>query len=776
MSLIKTQIVKILSKFLKNVSSEQIDLSVFKGRCELSNVDLDEKIVSIVLGLPCWLTIEAAKCSKVRVDIPWMHIRSSPMIVTLCRVEVNIETSTYKSNSEVDQRTAKAATDALSLMSGAGGYGLPQKIVENARVIIDNLIVSYKSSLLKMRTEIPSFVSESCMPTGLDLPTDSISLSRVQNSKKGETLIFKRGYSPVMKLESFANDGSDRTLLKLIANTVEMYTIIKRQTDTGQLLGIKMSVKIGQFLTVVSSHQLKASLASIVEVMDLMFKSFQDTQSTMQSTPLPAVGFLYRSDDDRTNIIETGLKHKKSDKFSFGYNDIFETSFHLSLEKIDLHMISDELPKLEKILPDASVLLTIEDIKIDHYPCHRRGAPRPSRAESAEIAYHPFNQQRLKWSEQILVEERVSTHSLIEYSIYISVETIRIGNLVDGKLRSKTSINEAPVLETGSASFGAMPCLEVDFTYITTKAAMNAALKHNQNDGLVKYPQVPTLMINCSRQWKVYFCENSLQWITGFLMSSIPDQIFDLFTQWSILTEGVTQSSNFPYTCLKTQIFEIVFPNSVDNANESCLYLSFCGIELSNCLMRNKIPETVFVEVESEQFALWNISIHHTQLHYHQLQSNKDWLVWPCPVILTVRIPVFGSVSVPNAFGESIIEIKVSAYFVNDLERPQVPYSIIQSAEQYNSMIHLKGSGTKSGKREKRFHKNFVITLFLMSGESPKFLLRILSWSRCNSQSNDRYGNEAIRTRGSINRLCCSDLPQLQDNDRCQYSLLRVGI
>ena len=87
-SLIKNQIIKRLSKwerarerkadlrlllisdrFVKNLSSNQINLSTLKGEGELSSINLDEKALEEVTELPTWLKIQKATCGRVFIKV-----------------------------------------------------------------------------------------------------------------------------------------------------------------------------------------------------------------------------------------------------------------------------------------------------------------------------------------------------------------------------------------------------------------------------------------------------------------------------------------------------------------------------------------------------------------------------------------------------------------------------------------------------------------------------------------------------------------------------------
>jgi hypothetical protein len=59
-SLIKNQILKHLSKFAKNLSHDQIHLSTLKGEGELTNLELNDEVLTELLELPSWLRLSSA--------------------------------------------------------------------------------------------------------------------------------------------------------------------------------------------------------------------------------------------------------------------------------------------------------------------------------------------------------------------------------------------------------------------------------------------------------------------------------------------------------------------------------------------------------------------------------------------------------------------------------------------------------------------------------------------------------------------------------------------
>lgn len=66
-------------RFTKNLSADKINLSTFKGEGELTNLELDEIVLTDLLELPSWLRLTSAWCNKVSFRIQWTKLKSVPI-------------------------------------------------------------------------------------------------------------------------------------------------------------------------------------------------------------------------------------------------------------------------------------------------------------------------------------------------------------------------------------------------------------------------------------------------------------------------------------------------------------------------------------------------------------------------------------------------------------------------------------------------------------------------------------------------------------------------
>ena len=68
-------------RFTKNLSADKINLSTFKGEGELTNLELDEIVLTDLLELPSWIRLTNAWCNKVTFRIQWTKLKNVPIFL-----------------------------------------------------------------------------------------------------------------------------------------------------------------------------------------------------------------------------------------------------------------------------------------------------------------------------------------------------------------------------------------------------------------------------------------------------------------------------------------------------------------------------------------------------------------------------------------------------------------------------------------------------------------------------------------------------------------------
>lgn len=69
----------LLRSYTKNLSADKVNLSAFRGEGELSNLQLDENVLTDLLELPAWLRLTSAWCNHVSFRISWTKLKSTPI-------------------------------------------------------------------------------------------------------------------------------------------------------------------------------------------------------------------------------------------------------------------------------------------------------------------------------------------------------------------------------------------------------------------------------------------------------------------------------------------------------------------------------------------------------------------------------------------------------------------------------------------------------------------------------------------------------------------------
>eukprot|EP00698_Gefionella_okellyi_P025278 TRINITY_DN920_c0_g1_i1.p1 TRINITY_DN920_c0_g1~~TRINITY_DN920_c0_g1_i1.p1 ORF type:complete len:1199 (+),score=280.71 TRINITY_DN920_c0_g1_i1:1854-5450(+) len=88
MGFIEDRVVNKLKVFFKNLSSDNLDISLLKGEANLTNISLNEAVFQELLSLPPNLQIRQAFCNAVHVDIPYTNLSHQPIVMTMQRVDL----------------------------------------------------------------------------------------------------------------------------------------------------------------------------------------------------------------------------------------------------------------------------------------------------------------------------------------------------------------------------------------------------------------------------------------------------------------------------------------------------------------------------------------------------------------------------------------------------------------------------------------------------------------------------------------------------------------
>ncbi|CAF4699612.1 unnamed protein product [Rotaria sp. Silwood1] len=363
-SLIKNQIIKRLSKFVKNLSANQIHLSTIKGEGELSSINLDERALEDVTELPTWLKIQKATCGRAFIKIPWTNLKTLPIQLSLDDVTIEIETCEKLR----DLHNSPSGNDPLN-----GKYGFTNRAIDGISLTISNLTFTIKAQGFKASIFLPSLDVYSTAPNGQKV--DTLTLTRVRNTAKGHILLFKEISWPNARIEASSNDNnSSGTSIRFIVNSCRMRISMKKNLQDSTMITSRVMIHFDDLLSVLNDAQLKSALNTYKEITELMNRAAEQTKRYAEDkfTKLERQSPTYQPKSSRIEANEP-IKSSTSEQQSsdaFTRYDIIETSLHFNVKRLDLHMIADSDIHVDRLVENGSLQMTVANLSIDLYPYH----------------------------------------------------------------------------------------------------------------------------------------------------------------------------------------------------------------------------------------------------------------------------------------------------------------------------------------------------------------------------------------------------------------------
>ncbi|XP_058804572.1 bridge-like lipid transfer protein family member 3B isoform X2 [Phymastichus coffea] len=430
-SIIKNQLLKHLSRFTKNLSADKINLSTFKGEGELTNLELDETVLTDLLELPSWLRLTSAWCNKVSFRIQWTKLKNVPIFLSLDEVRIEVETCE-------DLRDI-SNPQGLSSYTGPTKYSYIHKIIDGITVAVNTVLVTFKSPAFIAKVQMSRIMVESKSPTWqrCDLRT-----TRVKDPDRGQLLIFKELEWQTVRIEAQSTKDKDLTPLRLLTNQARCRVTIKKRLSDCFVMGSRLVIILDDLLWVLTDSQLKAALHFIDSLGGLIEKATvleRKTKAARKLDELPEYQAQISQQTRTKSASNTAIAK------IFNRYDVIETSYHFLSQRIDLHLCDDmgSGRSLHPELKDGGALqISLVKFQIDYYPYHLALADRKHWALYKESAT-PHSQ----WLQQSLNSFRGQFMDLIDsgrtqHSPSIKTQGNMSGNDKDGENRDKALNNQ----------------------------------------------------------------------------------------------------------------------------------------------------------------------------------------------------------------------------------------------------------------------------------------------------------------------------------------------
>ncbi|XP_011137183.1 UHRF1-binding protein 1-like isoform X3 [Harpegnathos saltator] len=397
-SIIKNQLLKHLSRFTKNLSADKINLSTFKGEGELTNLELDEIVLTDLLELPSWLRLTNAWCNKVSFRIQWTKLKSVPIFLSLDEVHIDVETC--------EDLRSMSSPQGISSYAGPAKYSFIHKVIDGITVAVNIVLVTFKSPAFIASVQMNRIMVESKSATWqrCDLRT-----TRVKDPDRGQLLIFKELEWQTLRIEAQSTKDKNLTPLRLLTNQARCRITIKKRISDCFVMGSRLVIILDDLLWVLTDSQLKAALHFIDSLGGLIEKATileRKTKAARKLEVLPEYQAQISQQSRTKNQCNTTISK------IFTRYDVVETSYHFLSQRIDLHLCDDAGGgrSLHPDLKDGGALqISLVKFQIDYYPYHLAMADRKHWAKYKENAT-PHSQ----WLQQSLSSFRSQFMDLID--------------------------------------------------------------------------------------------------------------------------------------------------------------------------------------------------------------------------------------------------------------------------------------------------------------------------------------------------------------------------
>nr|XP_020455159.1 UHRF1-binding protein 1-like isoform X2 [Monopterus albus] len=365
--LIKKQILKHLSRFAKNLSPDKINLSTLKGEGQLTHLELDEEVLQSLLDLPTWLAINRVECNKAAIRIPWTKLKTHPISLTLDKVVMEMSTC--------DEPRPPNGPSPIATASGQSEYGFAEKVVEGMSLSINSIVIRISAKAFNASFELSQLQVYS---VNTSWSISDLRFTRIQDPQRGEILTFKEISWQMIRIEADAIQSAEHEMLsapiRLITNQSKIRVTLKRRIKDCNVVASKLILILDDLLWVLTDSQLKAMVQYAKSLSEAMERSAQQRKSMATEDQVSSA--QPSAQQVRTQQVSTAADQNATMAKLFATYDVCETSHHLQITHLDLHICDDNHVKdkaINKRITGGAMQLSFSSITLDYYPFHKAG-------------------------------------------------------------------------------------------------------------------------------------------------------------------------------------------------------------------------------------------------------------------------------------------------------------------------------------------------------------------------------------------------------------------
>ncbi|KAK9399808.1 UHRF1-binding protein 1-like [Crotalus adamanteus] len=468
--IIKKQILKHLSRFTKNLSPDKINLSTLKGEGQVTNIEFDEEVLQNMLDLPTWLAINKVFCNKASIRIPWTKLKTHPICLSLDKVIMEMSTC--------DEPRAPNGPSPIATASGQSEYGFAEKVVEGISVSVNSIIIRIGAKAFNASFELSQLRIYS---VNAKWEHDDLRFTRIQESQRGEVLTFKEINWQMIRIEADAIQSSQHEIMsapvRLITNQSKIRIILKRRLKDCNVVASKLILILDDLLWVLTDSQLKAMVQYAKSLSEAIEKSAEQRKS-LASEPMQSSISGYNSQEMKTQQSSAAFDQNDAIVKLFNDFDVKETSYHLAISHLDLHICDDIYTKekdANRRVSGGAMQLSFSQLTIDYYPFHKA-----DESCSHWMHYSDATKTRSEWAEELLQEfkgniellkQAVKDHNLdspVKSPFQESPQHMQIGKDQMSKGISKSFVSSQQPKEKLMCSPVVLRLADVNFYQVST--------------------------------------------------------------------------------------------------------------------------------------------------------------------------------------------------------------------------------------------------------------------------------------------------------------------
>ncbi|XP_063761490.1 UHRF1-binding protein 1-like isoform X1 [Eleginops maclovinus] len=263
----------------------------------------------------------------------------------------------------------------IATASGQSEYGFAEKVVEGISLSINSIVIRISAKAFNASFELSQLQVYS---VNTSWSISDLRFTRIQDPQRGELLTFKEISWQMIRIEADAIQSTEHEMLsapiRLITNQSKIRVTLKRRIKDCNVVASKLLLILDDLLWVLTDSQLKAMVQYAKSLSEAMEKSAQQrksmaTEEQVSSAPPSA-------QQVRTQQVSSAADQSATMAKLFSAYDVCETSHHLQITHLDLH-ICDDIHAKDKVstkrISGGAMQLSFSSITLDYYPFHRAG-------------------------------------------------------------------------------------------------------------------------------------------------------------------------------------------------------------------------------------------------------------------------------------------------------------------------------------------------------------------------------------------------------------------